>query len=78
MDDNLSQDGDRKPSPWPRILATIAPLIVVVVGAAILLSLPRHQHAPVPPHRTCVTASPAPVPTPSRDAASDGSCSTDR
>jgi hypothetical protein len=64
MEDILSQggDGDREPSPWPRRLAMIAPLIVVVVGSVVYLSLPRHQHAPAA-HRAPVTASPAPVPT---------------
>jgi hypothetical protein len=62
MDDILSQGGDHKPSPWPRRLAMTAALIVVVVGGAVYLSLPR-QHAPVATHRTPVTVSPAPVPT---------------
>jgi hypothetical protein len=63
MDDILSQGGDREPSPWPRRLAMIAALIMVVAGGAVYLSLSRHQHAPVAAHRTHVTASPAPVPT---------------
>ena len=63
MDDVLSQGGDREPGPWLRRLAVIAPLIVVIVGAAVLLSLPRHKHAPVATHQTHVAASPAPVPT---------------
>jgi hypothetical protein len=63
MDDILSQGGDREPSPWPRRLAMIAALIVVVAGGAVYLSLSRQQHAPVATHRTPVTASPAPVPT---------------
>ncbi|MGH3252464.1 MAG: hypothetical protein ACRDOI_40490 [Trebonia sp.] len=46
MDDILSQGGDREPSPWPRRLATIAPLLVVVVGAVVYLSLARHHPAP--------------------------------
>ncbi|HEX8009086.1 MAG TPA: hypothetical protein VF482_21975 [Trebonia sp.] len=61
MDDILSQGGDREPSRWPRRLAMIAVLIVVVVGGAVYLSLPRHQHAPVATHRT--PRGPAPVPT---------------
>jgi hypothetical protein len=63
MDDILSQGGDREPSPWPRRLTMIAALIVVAVGVAVYLSLPRHQHAPVATRRASVTASPAPVPT---------------
>ncbi len=63
MDDILSQGGDRAPGPWPRRLAMIAALIVVVAGGAVYLSLPRHQHAPAASQRTHVTASPAPVPT---------------
>jgi hypothetical protein len=63
MDDILSQGGDREPSPWPRRLAMIAALIVVVAGGAVYLSLSRQQHAPVAAHRAPVTASPAPVPT---------------
>ncbi len=54
----------------------IAALIVVVVGGAVYLSLPRHQHAPVATKRTPVTASPAPVPAgsaaPSLSPAPDG------
>jgi hypothetical protein len=61
MDDILSQGGDREPSPWPRRLAMIAALIVVVAGGAVYLSLPRHQHAPAATHRTHVTVSPAPA-----------------
>ena len=63
MDDILSQGGDREPGPWLRRLAVIAPLVVVLVGAAVLLSLPRHKHAPAATHQTHVTASPAPAPT---------------
>jgi hypothetical protein len=63
MDDILSQGGDREPSPWPRRLATIAPLIVVVVGAVVYLSLARHQPAPAAADRSHATASPVPVPT---------------
>ena len=64
-DDILSQggDGDHEPSPWPRRLAMIAAVIVVVAGGAVYLSLPRHQHAPATAHRAPATASPAPVPT---------------
>jgi hypothetical protein len=62
MDDILSQGGGREPSSWPRRLAMIAGLIVVVIGGAVYLSLPRHQHAPVATHRAPITASPALVP----------------
>jgi hypothetical protein len=61
MDDILSQGGDREPSPWPRRLAMIAALIVVVAGGAVYLSLPRQQHAPVATHQTPVTVSPVPT-----------------
>ena len=61
-DDILSQGGDRDPSPWPRRLAMIAALVVVVAGGAVYLALP-HQHAPAAAHRARATASPAPVPT---------------
>ena len=64
MDDILNQGGDREPSPWLRLLAVIGPLIFVIVGVAICLSLlPRHQHAPVTSHPASATASPAPTPT---------------
>src|ERR1700735_1367078 len=46
MDDILSQGGDREPSPWPRRLAVIGALILVVAGGAVYLSLPRHPHSP--------------------------------
>ena len=62
MDDILSQGGDREPSPWPRRLAMIAALIVVVVGGAVYHTVPRDRHAPVATERTPATASPAPVP----------------
>lgn len=62
MNDIFSQGGDRQPSPWLPHLVVIAPLIVVIVGVAIYLSLARHQHAPVT-HPAHATASPAPVPT---------------
>src|ERR1700761_2616956 len=61
-DDILSQGGDREPSPWPRRLAVIAVLIVVIVGGAVYLSLPRHQQAPAATRRPPATASPAAVP----------------
>jgi hypothetical protein len=46
MDDIVSQGGDREPSPWPRRLAVIGVLILVVAGGAVYLSLPRHPHSP--------------------------------
>ncbi len=58
MDDILSQGGDREPSPWPRRLAMIAALVVVVAGGAVYLALPRHQHAPVAAHRARLPAGP--------------------
>jgi hypothetical protein len=58
-DDILSQGGDREPSRWPRRLAMIAAVIVVVVGGAVYLSQPHHQKAPA----AHATASPAPGPT---------------
>jgi hypothetical protein len=62
-DDILSQGGDREPSPWPRRLAVIVALIVVVVGAvAAYRSLPRHQHASAAVQPTPAAASPVPVP----------------
>jgi hypothetical protein len=60
MDDILSQGGDREPSPWPRRLAIIAAVIVVVGGGAVYLSRPGHPQA----HPAPVTASQAPVPVP--------------
>jgi len=56
-DDILSQGGDREPSPWPRRLAVIAAVIVVVVGAVVYLSQPRHHNAPA----AHATATPAPT-----------------
>lgn len=56
MDDIINQGGDSEPSPWPRRLAVIAPLIVVIVGTAVYLSLPRHQHAPAAAQRAPATA----------------------
>jgi hypothetical protein len=62
MEDILSQGGDREPSPWPRRLMRLAALVVVVVaGAAVYLSLSRHQDAPAAAGRTHATTSPAPV-----------------
>jgi hypothetical protein len=60
MDDILSQGGDNEPSPWPRRLAVIAPLIVVIVGAAVYLSLPRHPQAPAAAHPTPAATATAP------------------
>ena len=56
MDDILSQGGDREPSPWPRRLAVIGVLLLVVAGGVVYLSLPRHPHSPS-------AAVPAPAPT---------------
>jgi hypothetical protein len=61
MEDILSQGGNREPGPWPRRLVMIAALIVVVVGGAVYLSLPHHQHAPAAADRAHATASPAPA-----------------
>jgi hypothetical protein len=61
LEDILSQGGDREPSPWPRRLAAIAALVVLVVGGAVYLGLSRHQHAPVATHRAPVTPSPGPT-----------------
>ena len=64
MEHSFGQGGNREPSPWLRLLAVIGPLIVVIVGVAICLSLlPRHQHTPVTSHPASATASPAPTPT---------------
>jgi hypothetical protein len=61
-EDILSQGGDREPGPWPRRVAIIVALIVVVVGGIVYLTVPRHRHAPASAHPAPVTASPAPVP----------------
>jgi hypothetical protein len=61
MDDILSHGGDREPSRWPRRLAVIAALIAVVVGGAIYLGRPGHQHAAVASHPSSVAASQAPA-----------------
>jgi hypothetical protein len=55
MDDILSQGGDREPGPWPRRLAVIAALVLLVAGGGVYLGLSRHQHAPA------ATATPAPT-----------------
>ncbi len=62
MEDILSQGGDKDPSPWPRRLTAIAPLLVVVVGALVYLSLARH-HAPVASHAAAVTPGATEAPT---------------
>jgi hypothetical protein len=62
MEDILSQGGDREPGPWPRRLAVIAVVVAVIVGGAVYLSLPHHQHAPAATRRAPVTASQAAVP----------------
>jgi hypothetical protein len=61
MQDILSQGGDSDPSPWPRRLAVIAALIVVFVGGAAYLTLPRHQSAPATARQAPVTTSQATV-----------------
>src|SRR5580700_3740914 len=61
MDDILSQGGDREPSPWPRRLAVIAALIVVVGAGAFYLSRPHQGHAPVAAPSASATASAAPI-----------------
>jgi hypothetical protein len=54
-DDILSQGGDREPSPWPRRLAVIGVLLLVVAGGVTYLTLPRHPHSP-----PAAASSPAP------------------
>jgi hypothetical protein len=61
MDDILSHGEDREPSPWPRRLAMIAALLVVVGGGAVYLGRQGHQQAPAAAQPTSVTASPAPA-----------------
>jgi hypothetical protein len=61
VDDILSQGGDREPSPWPRRLAVIAALIVVVGAGAFYLSRPHQAHAPVAAPTASATASAAPI-----------------
>ncbi len=46
MDDILSQGGDREPSPWPRRLAVIGALVLVLVGGIVYLVVPRHPRPP--------------------------------
>ena len=46
MDDILSQGGDREPSPWPRRLAVIGALALVLVGGIVYLVVPRHPRPP--------------------------------
>jgi hypothetical protein len=45
-DDILSQGGDREPSPWPRRLAVLGVLLLVVAGGVTYFSLPRNPRAP--------------------------------
>jgi hypothetical protein len=54
-DDILSQGGDREPSPWPRRLAVVGVLLLVVAGGVTYLTLPRHPHSP-----SATASSPAP------------------
>jgi hypothetical protein len=56
MDDILSQGGDHDPSPWPRRLAVIGAILLVVVGGVVYLSHPHHSHS-------SAAAVPTPVPT---------------
>ncbi|MGH3292165.1 MAG: hypothetical protein ACRDP7_10185 [Trebonia sp.] len=58
MDDILSQGGDREPSPWPRRLAVIGVLLVVVAGGVVYLSLPRHPHSTSATAQASVPAEP--------------------
>jgi hypothetical protein len=46
VDDILSQGGDREPSPWPRRLAVIGALVLVLAGGIVYLVVPRHPHSP--------------------------------
>jgi hypothetical protein len=61
LEDILSQGGDHEPSPWPRRLAMIAALVVLVAGGAVYLGLSRHSHAPAATHRAPVTPSAGPA-----------------
>lgn len=61
MDDILSQGGDHEPGRRPRRLTVIAALIAVVIGGAVYLSIPRHQHAPAAAQQTIGTPLPSPV-----------------
>jgi hypothetical protein len=56
LDDILGQGGDREPGPWPRRLAVLAAVIVVIGAGAFYLSRPHQQHAA----SAAATASPAP------------------
>jgi hypothetical protein len=57
--DILSQGGDRAHGPWPRRVAAVAVLALVIV--AIVHSLPRSRHQTA---RPAVSASPLPLPLP--------------
>jgi hypothetical protein len=75
MDDILSQGGDRDPNPWPRRLALIGLLLLVVAGGGAYLGLRHHPHA-VAARPTPSATSPAAAPTglaaPARLAGPDG------
>jgi hypothetical protein len=58
--DIISQGEDRERSPWPRRLAAIAALgVLLVVG--IVWYLPRHRPAPPRPPRAAISVAPAPL-----------------
>jgi hypothetical protein len=59
LEDILSQGGDREPSPWPRRLAIIAAVVVLVVGGAVYLGLSRSPQAPVAARRAPVSPGPS-------------------
>jgi hypothetical protein len=62
MDDILSQGGDREPSPWPRRLAVIGAVLLVVVGGVIYVSHSRPPHSPPAAVPTPLISSPVPAP----------------
>jgi hypothetical protein len=59
LEDILSQGGDREPSPWPRRLAIIAAVVVLVAGGAVYLGLSRHSQSPMAAHRAPVSPGPS-------------------
>ena len=62
MDDILSQGEDRGPSPWPRRLAVLGALVLVVAGGVIYLGHQRHPHPAAAALPTAVATSPTPAP----------------